>query len=92
MISVALTPGEPPQRIEPSTGKSHRRSLFAAVGPVPGPTDTGMTSAGLDDALAPFGIALDDQLVHDLEPSVSIPDTLGEQFFVDASDESSTPN
>jgi hypothetical protein len=58
-------------------------SLFAAVGPVPAATETGMTSAGLEDALAPFGIALDDQLVHDLEPSVSIPDTLGEQFFVE---------
>jgi hypothetical protein len=59
-------------------------SLLAAVGPVPGATDTGMTPAGLDDVLAPFGVGLDDQLVHDLEPSASIPDTLGEQFFVEA--------
>jgi hypothetical protein len=59
-------------------------SLFAAVGPIDGHTDTGMVPAGLDDVLAPFGIALDDDVVHDLDPSVSIPDTHGEGFFVTA--------
>jgi hypothetical protein len=57
-------------------------NLLAAVGPVEGKTETGMSPAGLDDPLAPFGIALDDLLVHDLDPSVSIPDTHGEGFFV----------
>jgi len=56
-------------------------SLLAAVGPVEASTDTGLISAGLDDALTPFGIALDDQLVHDLEPNVAIPDTHGEGYF-----------
>ena len=56
-------------------------SLFAAVGPIEANTPTGMTSAGLDDVLAPFGIALDDQLVHDLDPPVAIPDTHGEGYF-----------
>ncbi len=56
-------------------------SMLAAVGPVDGKTDSGMAPAGLDDALSPFGIALDDQLVHDLDPAVSIPDTHGEGFF-----------
>jgi hypothetical protein len=58
-------------------------SLLAAVGPV----DTsvpGSASAGLDDVLAPFGIALDDDLVHDVDPDASIPDTHGEGFFVAA--------
>lgn len=59
-------------------------SLFAAVGPMDASTDTGMSPAGLDDALAPFGIALDDDLVHDLDPDVAIPDTHGEGFFVSA--------
>jgi len=59
-------------------------SLFAAIGPIDGNTDTGMVPAGLDDVLAPFGIALDDDLVHDLDPSASIPDTHGEGFFVTA--------
>ncbi|MGD0677085.1 MAG: GldG family protein [Polyangiaceae bacterium] len=57
-------------------------SLFAAVGPIEADGDTGMGPSGLDDALAPFGIALDDDLVHDLDPPVAIPDTHGEGFFV----------
>jgi hypothetical protein len=59
-------------------------SLFATVGPIEGSTETGMVGAGLDPALAPFGIALDDDLVHDLDPAASIPDMHGEGFFVTA--------
>jgi hypothetical protein len=51
-------------------------SLLAAVGPT--------APSGLDEALAPFGIALDNDLVHDLDPAVAIPDTHGEGFFVSA--------
>ncbi|HEY5241065.1 MAG TPA: GldG family protein, partial [Polyangiaceae bacterium] len=58
-------------------------SLLAAVGPLD-PTGATMPPAGLDEALAPFGIALDDDVVQDLEPSVSIPDTHGQGFFVAA--------
>jgi hypothetical protein len=57
-------------------------SLLAVVGP---PDGEGAASAsGLDTVLAPFGIALDDGVVHDAEPTVSIPDTHGEGFFVAA--------
>lgn len=59
-------------------------SLLAAVGPVDANTPTGMAPAGLDEVLGPFGIALDDDLVHDLDPSVAIPETHGEGFFVAA--------
>jgi hypothetical protein len=59
-------------------------SLFAAVGPIEGSTDNGMVGAGLDAALAPFGMALDDDLVHDLDPAAAIPDMHGEGFFVTA--------
>jgi hypothetical protein len=59
-------------------------SLLAAVGPIDGDSPTGMVPAGLDDVLAPFGIALDDVLVHDVDPAVSIPETHGEGFFVAA--------
>lgn len=59
-------------------------SLFATVGPIEGASPTGMISAGLDPALAPFGIALDDDLVHDLDPAASVPDTHGEGFYVTA--------
>ena len=56
-------------------------SLFAAVGPIEGTSDTGMANAGLDDVLGPFGIALDDDLVHDVDDAVSIPETHGEGFL-----------
>jgi hypothetical protein len=59
-------------------------SLFAAVGPLDATTPTGAPPPGLDEALAPFGIALDENLVHDLDAEVSIPDTHGEGFFVAA--------
>jgi hypothetical protein len=58
-------------------------SLLAAVGPLD-PVATGMPPPGLDEALAPFGVALDDDVVEDLEPSASIPDTHGQGFFVSA--------
>jgi hypothetical protein len=57
-------------------------SMLAVVGPIGASSDTGLQPAGLDDALAPFGIALDDDLVHDTDSSVSIPDTNGEAFLV----------
>jgi hypothetical protein len=57
-------------------------SLFCAVGPIEAKTDTGMTPAGLDDTLAPFGIGIEDDLVHDLDPASAIPDTHGEGYFV----------
>ncbi|MDP9034600.1 MAG: GldG family protein [Myxococcota bacterium] len=59
-------------------------ALLAAVGPVDAATSTGMAPAGLDDVLAPFGIALTDDLVHDLDPGVAVVETHGEGFFVTA--------
>src|SRR5260221_261664 len=59
-------------------------SLLAAVGPIDANTDTGMAPAGLDDVLAPFGMALDDDVVHDLDSGVAIPDTPCEGFFASA--------
>ena len=58
-------------------------SLLAAVGPLD-PGAAGTPPAGLDEALAPFGVALDDDLVVDVEPTVSVPDTHGQGFFVSA--------
>jgi ABC-type uncharacterized transport system len=57
-------------------------SLLAVVGPPDG--EGAAAVSGLDTALAPFGIGLDDGVLHDVEPSVSIPDTHGEAFFVSA--------
>jgi hypothetical protein len=59
-------------------------SVLACVGPINADTESGMRAPGLADALAPFGIALDEELVIDAEPSVSIPESHGEGFFVAA--------
>jgi hypothetical protein len=58
--------------------------LLAAVGPIEASSETGLASAGLDAALSPFGIALEDDVVHDPTPAASIPDTHAEGFFVTA--------
>lgn len=84
VIAGAHAPFAPEEANRLRTWLLQGGSLFAALGPVEGATDTGMVSPGLDDVLSPFGIALDDDLVHDLDPSVSIPDTHGEGFFVSA--------
>jgi hypothetical protein len=59
-------------------------SLLAVIGPLEPADGHGMPPAGLEDVLGPFGVALDDDLVHDVEPADSIPDTHGEGFFVEA--------
>jgi len=59
-------------------------NLLAVIGPLDASTPTGLTPAGLDDVLAPFGIALDDVVVHDLDEEVAVPETHGEGFFVEA--------
>jgi hypothetical protein len=57
-------------------------TLFAAIGPSDATDGPVAAATGLDDALAPFGIALDGDVVHEPDPSVAIPDTHGEGFFV----------
>jgi hypothetical protein len=57
-------------------------NLFAAVGPIDANTPTGLAPAGLDDVFAPFGIGLDEAVVHDVAPTVAAPDTHGEGFLV----------
>ncbi|HLK36175.1 MAG TPA: Gldg family protein, partial [Polyangiaceae bacterium] len=59
-------------------------SLLAALGPMEAGGESGMAGPGLDDVLAPFGIGLDEDLVHDVGAAASIPDTHGEGFFVSA--------
>jgi hypothetical protein len=59
-------------------------SLFVAISPINAQTETGMAPSGLDEALAPFGIALDDDLVFELDPKAAIPDTRGIRFFATA--------
>lgn len=55
-------------------------NLLLAVSPITGRTETGMVPANLDRALAPFGIALDDDLVIEEDPELSFPGTGGIRF------------
>jgi hypothetical protein len=82
VIAGAHAPFAPEEANRLRTWLLQGGSLFAALGPIDATTATGMAPAGLDGVLAPFGIALDDDLVHDLDADVSIPDTHGEGFFV----------
>jgi ABC-type uncharacterized transport system len=59
-------------------------SLYLALSPLNAQTESGMVPAGLDDALSPFGIALDDDLVFELDPKVSLPESRGIRFFATA--------
>jgi hypothetical protein len=59
-------------------------SLLAAVGPLDPAGGERMPPAGLEPVLGPFGIELVDDLVHDVDPADSIPETHGEGFFVQA--------
>ncbi len=52
-------------------------NLLAAVSPLGAPTDTGLVPAGLDAALAPFAIALDEDVVIERDGARTVPDQLG---------------
>jgi hypothetical protein len=58
-------------------------SLFLAVSPINAQSENGMAPSGLDDALSPFGIALDDDLVFELDPTRAIPNTRGIRFIAE---------
>lgn len=55
-------------------------NLLLAASPISGDTPSGFVSANLDRALAPFGIALDDDLVVEEDPELAFPNTAGSRF------------
>ncbi len=55
-------------------------NLLLAASPVTGDTETGMVPAGLERVLAPFGIALDDDLVIERDEDVAFAGTGGIRF------------
>jgi len=59
-------------------------SLLAAVGPINGAGENGMSAPGIAEALAPFGIALDEDFVFEMAPRLVIPRTKNSQFVVAA--------
>lgn len=56
-------------------------NALIASSPINSPTETGMSPLGLDDALAPFGIATDDDLVIETDPNAVIPESRGTRFI-----------
>jgi len=56
-------------------------NLFAAVGPAESSPHTGQVGTGLDEVLAPFGVAVDDDVVQEVDSRAAIPDTHAEGFF-----------
>jgi hypothetical protein len=55
-------------------------NLLVAASPISGDTPSGFIGANLDRALAPFGIALDDDLVVEDDPELAFPNTAGSRF------------
>jgi hypothetical protein len=52
-------------------------NLLAAISPIGAVSDTGLVPAGLDQALAPFGIKLDEDVVIERDSTKVVPDQLG---------------
>jgi hypothetical protein len=59
-------------------------NLLAALSPINAPSETGMENPGIGDALVPFGIGFDDDLVFETDPHLAIPKSRGVRFFVAA--------
>jgi hypothetical protein len=59
-------------------------NLYLALSPLNAQSENGMVPAGLEDALSPFGIALDDDLVFEVDPKVALPESRGIRFFATA--------
>jgi hypothetical protein len=52
-------------------------SLFAALSPIGDTSDTGLVAPGIAGALAPFGIAADEDVVIERDSSKVVPDQIG---------------
>jgi hypothetical protein len=56
-------------------------SLLAAISPINAANETGIVPVGLGDALAPFGIGFDEDLVFERDPAFVIPHSQDIRFF-----------
>ncbi len=59
-------------------------SLLAAISPINAASDTGMVPPGIADAIAPFGIGLDDNLVFEMDPKMVLPASRNIRLFATA--------
>ncbi|WP_394822868.1 GldG family protein [Pendulispora albinea] len=57
-------------------------NLLAAIGPINGNGESGMSPPGIADALAPFGVALDEDWVFEMDARLAIPQRMNAQFVV----------
>jgi hypothetical protein len=55
-------------------------SAVMGVGPINANTETGLARPGLGEALAPFGIGLDEDLVFEADDHLAFPDSMGIRF------------
>ncbi len=59
-------------------------SLLAALSPINASNETGMVPPGIGDALAPFGIGVDDDLVFETDPALVLPSSRNIRFYANA--------
>ena len=57
-------------------------SALVALSPINAESETGMAPAGLAEAIAPFGIALEEALIVETDPQFALPKMHGDQFIV----------
>jgi len=57
-------------------------SALIAAGPINAASPNGMAPLGLDRALAPFGVGLDDDLIFEIDPRDVIPESRGIRFLI----------
>ena len=59
-------------------------SLLAAISPINASNEAGMVPPGIAEAIAPFGIGMDDDLVFEPDPALSLPSSRNIRFYVAA--------
>ncbi len=84
IVAGARAPFTPEEEARLKTYLLEGGSALVALSPINAETETGMAPAGLSEALAPFGIALDEALVVETDPQFALPKMHGDQFIVSA--------
>lgn len=94
-VVVAAAPRGPFSEVEANRLRTYLMeggNLLAALGPIADADKDAFQSAGLEDALAPFGVVLDSDVVVEKESSKALPDARGAAFFAEARVHATTGN